>query len=99
MMTGLLWGYWNIYQKRYGKFYSVNFNDTAYIPYFSVNIFSVKRALTKGFNVISEKEGLVLEKNATILKFEERLDHGNGYGCLLAARLYTSPNNTGKTHT
>ena len=27
-------------------------------------------------------------KNTTILKFEERLDHGNGNGCLLALNLY-----------
>ena len=66
--------------------------DTAYIPDISVNIFSVTRALTKIFNVMSEKESLVLKKNATILKFEERLDHGNGGGYILAARLYASPN-------
>ena len=38
----------------------------------------------------------VLKKNVTILKFEERLDHGNGNGYLLAARLYTSLNDAGK---
>ena len=53
--------------------------------------------MTKGFNVMSEKESLVIKKNATILKFKERLDHGNGGGYLLAARLYTSPSDAGKT--
>ena len=47
----------------------------------------------------SEKESLVLKKNATILKFEERLDHGNGNGYLLSARIYASLNDAGKiTH-
>ena len=40
-----------------------------------------------------------MKKNATILKFEERLDHGNGKSCILAARIYTSPNGAVKTHT
>ena len=53
-------------------------------------------ASTKGFNVASEKESLVLKKNATILKFKERLHNGNGGGCLLAASLYTTPNDAGE---
>ena len=36
-------------------------------------------------------------KNATILKFKDRPDHGNGGGCILVVRLYTLPNNAGKT--
>ena len=55
------------------------------------------RALTKGFNLTSENESLVLKKNANILKFKKRLDHGNGGGYLLAISLHTSPNKTGKT--
>ena len=56
------------------------------------------RAFTRGFNVMLEKESVVLKKKATILKFQERLDHGNGGRYLLAARLYASPNDAGKTH-
>ena len=66
-MMGLLRGYWKGYQKRDGKFYQVTCTNTAYIPDLSVNIFSVTRALTKGFNVKSDKESLVLKKNTTIL--------------------------------
>ena len=97
-MMGLLWGYWKGYQKRDGKFYQVTCTNTAYIPDLSVNIFSVTRALNKGFNVKSDKESLVLNKNTTILKFEDRLDHVNGGGYLLTARLYTSPNDSRKTY-
>ena len=72
---------------------------TSYIPDLGVSIFSVTRALTKGFNVTSEKEILVLKKNATTLKLEERLDYGNSEGYLLAARLHASPHDTIKlTH-
>ena len=98
-MTGLLRGDWKGLQKRDRKFYLVTSTDTAYIPYLSVNIFSMTRALTKGFNVMSEKENFELKKNATILKFEERLYNGNGNGYILAARVYTSPNGARKTHT
>ena len=55
MMMGLLWGYWKEYQKRDGKFYLVTCTDTAYIPDLSTHTFSVMRALTKGFNVMSDK--------------------------------------------
>ena len=55
-------------------------------------------ALTKGFNTTSEKESFVLKKNATIVKFEERLDHMNGDGYLLAVSLYASPNDARKMH-
>ena len=55
------------------------------------------RALTKGVNVMSYKESLVQKKKTTIMKFRERLDHGNRGGYILAARIYTSPNNAKKT--
>ena len=45
-----------------------------------------------------EKVNIVLKKDTTILKFEDLLDHGNGDGYLLDARLYWSLNDTGKTH-
>ena len=73
MMTCSFRGYWKRYQKRDGKFYPVTCNETEYIPDLSVNIFSMTRALTKAFNMTSEKESLVLKENKTILKFEERL--------------------------
>ena len=55
MMTVLLRGDWKGYHKINDKFYPVTCNDTAYIPGLSVDIFSVMRALTKGFNIVSEK--------------------------------------------
>ena len=77
----------------------VTCTDTSYIPDISVNIFRVTHALAKGFNLKLERESLILKKNSTILKSEERLDHGNGDDCLLAMRIYTSPDDTGKTDT
>ena len=50
-------------------------------------------AFSIGFTTILEKEIIVLKKNATILKIEKRLNHGNGGAYILAARLYTSPTN------
>ena len=86
--TSSLWGDWKGYQKRYGKVYPVKCTDTAYIPGLMVNIYSMTRALTKGFNVMPEKVNIVLKKDTTNLKFEVLLDHGNGDGYLLDARLY-----------
>ena len=54
--------------------------------------------MTKGFIVTPGKESLVPKKNTIILKFEERLDHGNFDGYLLDARLYTIPNDSRKIH-
>ena len=58
----------------------------------------MNRALTKVLKVTSEKEIIVLKKKATILKFEESLNHDNSNGYILDVRLYTSPNDAGKTH-
>ena len=55
MATGSLLGECRGYHKIYGKGYLVTYTDTAYIQYLSVNIFSLTRALTKGFNVTPEK--------------------------------------------
>ena len=55
------------------------------------------RALTEGLTVTSDKETLVLKRKTTILKIQEHLDHGNNGGYILAAKLYTSPNDAGKT--
>ena len=82
-MSGSLRGNWKGYQERDGKLYPMTCTNTAYIPDLGVNIFGVTHALTKGFYVTSEKESQVLKKNTTILKFEERLDHRNGNGCIL----------------
>ena len=54
-MPGLLQGNRKEYQKRDGKFYPVTCTDTVYVPDLSVNIFSVTRVLTKGFNVTPVK--------------------------------------------
>ena len=92
----LLWGYWKGNHKRDGKFYLVTRTETSYIPDLSVNIFSMTHALTKGFNMTSEKESLILKKNATILKFEDHLYHGNEDISLLDTRVYASPKHFGK---
>ena len=72
--------------------------EISYILDFSVNIFSVTCALTKVFNVKSEKYIIVLKINATTLKFEERLDYGNGKCYMLAEGIYANPNYNGETH-
>ena len=87
---------WKGYQKRDSKFYMVTCTDKSYISYLDVSIFSVAHAFTKASNMASEKDSLILNKNKTILKFEERLDHGNCDSFLLAARLYTIINKSGK---
>ena len=89
---GLLCGNWMGYQKIDGKLYPMTCTDIHNILYLSVNVFSPTCVLNKGFNVMSEKESIVLKKITNILKFEERLDHGNGGGDLIAARLYVSLN-------
>ena len=67
-------------------------NDTAYMPNLSLKLFSLMRALTRLFNVDSEKESIILRKNAIILKLEKRLDRGNEDFYLLTVMLYAIPN-------
>ena len=43
---------------------------------------------TKVFNVTSEEYFIVLKKNATIMNFQDILDHGHGSTYLLALRIY-----------
>ena len=97
-MTGQLQEDWKGYHKRDSKVYPQKCTYTAYISDLSVNIFSVTCALTKGLNVTLERKSLVLNKNLTILKFEEHLYHGNGDIYILEARLYAIPNDYRKTH-
>ena len=67
---GLLKGDWGGHHKIYGKFYRVMCKGAAYILCLSENIIRVTCAMTKGFNVISEKDISIIKKNATTLKFE-----------------------------
>ena len=46
-------GNWKGHNNIYGVLYPVICNDTAYIPYLGLNIFSVMCAITKGFIVTS----------------------------------------------
>ena len=71
--------------------------DTAYIPHLSVNTFSLTRATEKEINMTPEEQHPVLNKRATILKFEERLDHGNDGSYILDSRLYAIPNDARET--
>ena len=55
-MTGSLQGDWMGYQKRDGKLYPVTCTNEPHITDLSVNIFSVTRALTKGYNNIHKNK-------------------------------------------
>ena len=53
------------------------------------------RVLTKGFNVTPEREIIILRNTQPSLN-SKSASTGDSY--LFSARLYTSSNNTGKTH-
>ena len=71
--------------------------NMADLPNLSVNIFSMTRALTKGFNLTPQKESLILKKNTIIMKLEEHLYHGNGDGYILATGIYAIPDDYRET--
>ena len=56
------------------------------------NIFSVRRAPQKGFQVTSEEKALILEKISTGTCFYEKMVNHSGKGCILNTKLYTSAN-------
>ena len=59
---GLIWGDWKGYQRRGGIIYPVTCTDTSHIPGISINIFNMNPGMTKGFDLISEKEMITLKK-------------------------------------
>ena len=65
-LTGTNHGNWHGWQKCDGQLHCVTFKNTAIIPGLHENIFSVARALQKGFQVTSEGETLIIRKNPPI---------------------------------
>ena len=52
------------------------------------------RNMIKGFNLTSQKETLVLNKDSTILILEDYLDHGNHDGYPMDTRFYKNLNDS-----
>ena len=63
------------------------------IPGLHANIFSVTRALQKGFQVKSKGETLIFKKKSTNICFEKKISNNSGKGFLLTIKLYKSKNN------
>ena len=57
------------------------------------NLSSVTRALQKGFQVKSEGDTLILKKNTTKIRFDNKMANKYGKGFVLTTRFYNSANN------
>ena len=52
-----------------------------YIPNFSVKLFSLTAAMSKGCTISNEGRMIIVQKNDTILKFNEEIKTANGFVC------------------
>ena len=57
------------------------------------HIFSVTRALQKGFKVTSKDNTLILKKNPTDIRFDKKMANKAREGFLLTEMFYKSANN------
>ena len=65
IITGTKRGDWHGYQRHDGKLHCVMLTNTAIIPGLHANLFSVIRALQKGFQVMSEGNTPTLKETST----------------------------------
>ena len=63
------------------------------IPGIHKNIFSMDRALQKGFQVTSQGDTLILKKNSTDIHFDKKMAKRSGKGFLPTTNFYKSANN------
>ena len=56
------------------------------------NPFSVTRALKKGLQVTSEVKTLILKKNPTMIRFDDKMTKRSGEGFILTTKFYKSTN-------
>ena len=68
-------------------------SDMSVIPGLHANIFSMAWALQKGFQVTSECKYVILNKNSTEIRFDEKMANNGGNGFILSTNLYNIPKN------
>ena len=81
-LIGKQFGNWNIYQKRDNNIHHVTLSDISVILGLQNNIFSVRRAPQKSFQVTSEGKALILEKFSTRTCFYEKMVNHSVKGCI-----------------
>ena len=85
-------GDWHGCQKRNRKLHHLTLTNTAVIPGLHANLFSVTRALQKGFQLTSDGKTLILKKNSTKIRFDEKMANTAGEGFLFTTKFYKSAN-------
>ena len=67
-------------------------SNTSAIPGLHANIFGMRRALQKGFQVMSEGETLILNKKSTGFCFDDKMAKISGKGFQLITKFHKSTN-------
>ena len=75
------------YQKHDDNLHRVALSNSSVILGVHKYIFSVTRALQKGFQIMSEVEALILKKHLTTIHFDEKRANTGGEGFLLTTKF------------
>ena len=93
-LTRTKYGDWHVWHKCDRKLQYQKLTNRAVIPCLHTKIFSVTQALLKGSKPRSEGEALILKRNSTKIRFDEKIANKSGEGFLLTTKFYKSANNT-----
>ena len=85
-------GDWHRYQRRDGKVHHVTLTNTSGIPGLHVNLFTMARALQESFQLTPEGETLILKKNSTKIRFDEKMANKSKKGFMITTKFYKSEN-------
>ena len=84
---------WHEYQRRDRKIHRVTLSDMALIIGLHATLFIVTRALQKGFQLMSEVDALIPNKNSSKIIFDKKMANKARKGILLITKFYKSTNN------
>ena len=93
-LTGKKQRYWIIYHKRERKLLFMILSNSAVILGLCANLFSVTWELQKCFQVITECESLILNKNATKICFGEKISKTREDGFYVTNNIFQTPRKT-----
>ena len=93
-LTGTKGGDWNRYKRREGKTHNMTLSNTDVITGLKSNLFSMTRSLQNVFQVTSESDILILKKNSTKIRFDNKMANNSVKGFLLTTKFYKSANST-----
>jgi hypothetical protein len=73
-----------------GRKHEITLTNVSYVPQLMVNLFSLTAAMEKGYSVVGSKEGITLQKDSWLMKFDRKV--GTPRGHVFATTLIPATN-------